>query len=114
MNLRAPESITEIEGMISNEVQENIHLDYKDSRAIHKGCRDDLAKDVSAFANSDGGVLIYGVREKDHLPIGLDQGVEDKECGREWIESAIMTGISPRLDEVRILPLPVSQGAHST
>jgi len=96
--------------MITNQVQENIHLDYKDSRAIANAKRDSLAKDASSFANSDGGVLIYGVVEKDQLPTALDDGVEDSRYPREWIEDAIITGITPRLDLVRVYPLPVGPG----
>lgn len=106
----APKTLLDVERMIRDAVQENIHLDYKDSKAIHNGARGDLAKDVSAFANSDGGVLIYGVEEKDNLPQRIDQGVNDTEVSREWIESAVMTGINPRVEDVRILPLPVSPG----
>jgi len=105
-----PKSIADIEKMVLDQAQENIHLDYKRSAAIHSGARDSIAKDVSAFANSDGGVLIYGVEEKDHLPVKIDGGVDDSKCSREWIETAIMTGITPRIDDVRILPLPVSMG----
>lgn len=104
----APKSLSEIEQMVRDQVQENIHLDYKDARAVRKDARDDFAKDVSAFANSDGGVLIYGVQEKDHLPTQIDRGVDDNEVSREWIESAIMTGINPRIEDVRILPIPRS------
>lgn len=103
-----PTSFSDIEQMIRNQVQENIHLDYKDSRAVRKDARDDFAKDVSAFANSDGGFLIYGVQEKDHLPFEIDEGVDDNEISREWIESAVITGISPRVEGVRILPIPRS------
>src|ERR1017187_10175934 len=107
-----PKSIADVEKMIHDQVQENIHLDYKRSAAIHRGSRerDDLAKDVSSFANSDGGMLIYGVEEKDQLPVKIDGGIDDSDCSREWIEAAIMTGITPRIDEVRLLPLPVSAG----
>jgi schlafen family protein len=105
-----PKSLADIELMIRDQVQENVHLDYKDSRAVRKDARDDFAKDVSAFANSDGGVLIYGVQEKNHLPERIDQGVDDSEVSREWIESAIMTGINPRVEDVRILPIPISRG----
>lgn len=104
-----PESLADIEQLIRGEVQENIHLDYKDSRAIRKDARDEIAKDVSAFANSDGGVLIYGVREKGHLPIEMDNGVDDSECSREWVEAAVMARITPRV-EVKITPTPVSSG----
>src|SRR5437016_5914403 len=105
-----PKTIIEIESMIRDQVQENIHLDYKDSRAIRNAARDDIAKDVSAFANSDGGVLIYGVKEKGHLPIAIDQGVDDAVSSREWIEAAILTGITPRVDDVRVQSLPVVPG----
>jgi hypothetical protein len=106
----SPRSLFDIQQMVRNQVQENIHLDYKDSRAVRKDARDDFAKDVSAFANSDGGVIVYGVQEKDHLPIGLDQGVDDNEISREWIEAAILTGITPRIDDVRILPIVIAPG----
>jgi hypothetical protein len=107
-----PKSIADVEKMIQDQVQENIHLDYKRSAAIRRGSRerDELAKDVSSFANSDGGVLIYGVEEKDQLPIKIDGGVDDSESSREWIESALMTGITPRLADVRILPLVTTPG----
>src|ERR1035437_6625692 len=108
--ISVPKSIADIQQMVSDQVQENIHLDYKRSRAIHKGARDDIAKDASAFANSDGAVLIYGVEEKDQLPIKFDGGVDDSECSREWIEAAVMTGITPRIDDVRILPLVTTPG----
>lgn len=107
-----PKSIADVEKMIQDQVQENVHLDYKRSAAIHRGSRerDEIAKDVSAFANSDGGVLIYGVEEKDQLPTKIDDGVDDSECSREWIEAAVMTGITPRIDDVRILPLVRTPG----
>ena len=108
--ISVPKSIADIQQMVSDQVQENIHLDYKRSRAIHKGARDDIAKDASAFANSDGGVLIYGVEEKNQLPVKIDDGVDDSECSREWMEAAIMTGITPGIDDVRIVPLPASPG----
>lgn len=107
-----PKSIVDVQKMIQDQVQENIHLDYKRSAAIRRGSRerDEIAKDVSAFANSDGGVLIYGVEEKDQLPISIDGGVGDSESSREWIEAAVMTGITPRIDDVRILPLVTIPG----
>ncbi len=108
--MHSPKTLSDIEQMVRNQVQENIHLDYKDSRAVRKDARDAFAKDISAFANSDGGVIVYGVQEIDHLPIALDQGVDDNEISREWIEAAILTGITPRIDDVRILPIVLAPG----
>lgn len=109
MELRTvPTTIEEIEAMVRNQVQEDLHLDYKDSRAIHNGARSEIAKDVSAFANSDGGVIIYGVREKSNLPVQVDEGVEATPCSKEWLESAILTAITPRIEDCRIYPIPRS------
>ena len=107
-----PSAISEIERMIRDQVQENIHLDYKASKAISQKARDEIAKDVSAFANSDGGVLVYGVEEDkaSHFPVRIDEGVDDSVCSREWIENIVTSGISPKVNDVRILPLPVSPG----
>jgi len=107
-----PTSVEDIQKMIRDQVQENVHLDYKDSRAIHDGAREAITKDVSAFANSDGGVIVYGVREEDRLPKELDEGVSITPCSREWIEAAVLSGIKPRIEGVRIYPIPRSE-THS-
>jgi predicted HTH transcriptional regulator len=110
--VNAPTSLSEIERMIRDQVQESIHLDYKASKAMDLAARDEIAKDVSAFANSDGGVLIYGVEEDKatHVPARIDDGVDDSQCSKEWIENTITSRISPKVDDVRILPLPVVPG----
>jgi hypothetical protein len=48
--------------LIRDEVQESLTLDYKRSSALGKWNteRNNLSKDISAFANSEGGMLIYG------------------------------------------------------
>jgi predicted HTH transcriptional regulator len=105
-----PTTIAEIDQMIKDEVQESLHLDYKDSRAINKNKKEDIAKDVSAFANSDGGLLIYGVSEKDHFPDAIDSGVDfvESKCTREWLEQVINSNISPKVDDIRIAAIPLS------
>lgn len=106
MNL--PESIDDLNALIRNEVQESVHLDYKDSRALNKAQRHEIAKDVSAFANSDGGILIYGVREEKHLPIEIDDGVDHTEFTREWLEEVVSSNVSPRIENLRIIQIPLS------
>lgn len=103
-----PTTIQEIDKFIQDQVQENLHLDYKDSRAIDNGKRQEIAKDVSAFANSDGGLLIYGVVEQSQLPVRMDDGVDHTKYKREWIEQLINNHISPRIDDVRIAQIPIS------
>jgi hypothetical protein len=103
-----PTTIVEIDQLIADDVQEDIHLDYKESPAIDKAKRYEIAKDVSAFANSDGGILIYGIIENNNLPAGKDSGVDHTKYSREWLEQIISSNITPRIDGIRIAPIPVS------
>ena len=52
---------TDIEEFISKRVEESLNLEYKDIRILSK--TDEVAKVVSSFANSDGGLLVVGVSE---------------------------------------------------
>jgi predicted HTH transcriptional regulator len=56
----------DLQRLIDDEIQESLTLDYKASPALAKDSksRDELCKDVSAFANSAGGQIIYGIEEK--------------------------------------------------
>lgn len=94
--LELPTTIAHVDRLIEDEVQESIHLDYKSSAAIDSSKFDELARDVSSFANSDGGMLIYGVQEKGHIPIGRDDGVDHTKYNRERLEDIISSRISPR------------------
>jgi hypothetical protein len=103
-----PRTLEEVEKVVTSAVQESLHLDYKRSDALvltSDKVKGELAKDVSAFANSDGGVLIYGVEEKDHLPVSIDGGVDHAKWTREKLENVIMTGVRPRLEGVEIIQI---------
>jgi len=94
-----------LESLIQNQVQESLHLDYKRSSALDNTERNknEISKDVSAFANSDGGTIIYGIEEeeRDHLPVRIDGGVP-AEGKREWLEQVINSRIHPKIEGVRI------------
>lgn len=96
--------------MIQERDQENIHLDYKAGSAVNPDKPVEIAKDVSAFANSDGGVLVYGVIEERGFPVRRDDGVDPIHCSRERLEDLITSHLTPRLGDVRILALPLETG----
>src|ERR1700733_14819556 len=102
-----PTTLEEVESLIRNQVPENIHLDYKASPALAPGNHCEIAKDVSAFANSDGGLIIYGVEEDKirHLPVRIDDGVEPK-WNHERLEQIIASNVSPRIEGIGIAQLP--------
>ena len=107
-----PKTIEDIEKLIEARVQESLNLDYKRSNSVDDKKRAEIAKDVSAFANSDGGLLIYGVEEEEHLPIKIDDGVEHKRLNREWLENVITSNIAPRIEDIQIAQIPLSD-THS-
>ncbi|HXH42024.1 MAG TPA: ATP-binding protein [Thermoanaerobaculia bacterium] len=106
-----PRTIPELQALVANKVQESLHLDYKSRAVFDKKIdhvRTDLAKDVSAFANSDGGMLVFGIEERDSLPTGLDIGVDHTAWTRERIEGILTSNISPRIDGMEIVQIPAS------
>ena len=111
---KVPETIDDLLFYVENEIKESVRLDYKRSPALNKGKREEIAKDVSAFANSDGGLLIYGVCEENDLPSSLDDGVKHgrKGVNREWLEQTLSSLIQPKIDGLVINQIPVSE--HSS
>lgn len=102
--------------MILDGVEENLRLDYKRADALLKtdGKKSELTKDVSAFANSSGGILIYGIAEfgdeaKRHLPEKLDP-LNRAEISKEWLDQVIQT-IQPRIEGVAICPVTIDEAA---
>lgn len=104
----------DILSLIRNKVREHLHLDYKACDALQKNDRKrkDISKDVSAFANSAGGTLVYGVIENEaHEPEGIDAGYDPAEISGEWIEHIINSTIDRRIEGVRIntIELPATR-----
>lgn len=107
--LDLPTSREDLEKLIAYQVPEDIHLDYKQSEAIDHKCRNEIAKDVSAFANSDGGIIVYGVVEHGHLPASIDDGIDHRIYTREWLDQVIRSNITPRIDGLTIAQIPLSK-----
>lgn len=59
-----------VQTYIDNRIEESLNLDYKgpDSLQHNDPKRREITKDVSAMANSDGGIIIYGVAEDPNPP----------------------------------------------
>lgn len=98
-------NIVDIQRLIDQEVEENIHLDYKASGSLSQEDRKkiELTKDISAFANSDGGIIVYGVSEKENKPLDFSF-IDGNLFTKEWLEN-IITSIRPRINGIKIFPL---------
>lgn len=104
-------TISKIEQYISDGIQENTHLDYKGADSLGKtdGKKKEISKDISAFANSDGGTIIYGVKEydekeKSHLPEKIDP-INRVDFTKEWLEQVINSTVTPRIADIIITPI---------
>lgn len=99
-----------LQSLITNRIEENFALEYKAAAAIDESERGkrEISKDVSAFANSDGGTLIYGIREHSdptlsHFPERIDP-LSRTRFPKEWLEHVI-SNIRPAIPDLRIVPV---------
>ena len=104
-------TVSDLKEFISNQVEESLNLEYKAIRILEK--LDEVAKVVSSFANSDGGLLIVGVSEvKDKnrkLPGELTWD-NDPKHDKEWFEAAVLNRVRPIVRGIRVVPLHSAEG----
>jgi len=105
---------SDLDRLVAENIQESLTLDYKSATALGKSNqqRNELCKDVSAFANSAGGQIIYGIQEGGHHPVRVEDidAVNSAEISREWVEQVIDSNIRPRIKDLRIQPINVAPG----
>ncbi len=89
------------ESLIQNGIEENLHLDYKEKVDLNNA---EIAKDISSFANKDGGNIIYGIKEFNQKPTKITP-IQEKGV-RERIDQIALNGIDPSLN-IRIKPVDV-------
>lgn len=100
---------------IDAQVEESLRLDYKAAGALSTddSKKKEITKDVSAMANSDGGILIYGVSEdpaQKYLPGKIDP-IDRIEFSKERLEQVI-NGIRPFIKDILIHPVPLDTGPN--
>lgn len=118
-----------LDQLIINQIEENPELEYKAALALQKDDKKvmEITKDVSAFANSNGGILIYGISEDQNgkrIPGKIDP-VNRKVISKEWLEQILNAKIRPRIhgltihvvtiledQAVYILEIPKGETAH--
>jgi hypothetical protein len=92
-------SFDDLRNLIENEIRESRTIEYKSELPNDAESSKKLfLAEVCSFANTDGGDIIYGIREDKGIPIelaGLNIEDPDKEILR--IESSILSGLEPRI-----------------
>lgn len=106
-----------LKNFITSEIEESLMLEYKSGEALDRNetKKKEITKDVSAMANSAGGIIVYGIREfeqesKRHLPEKITP-VDRRSFPREWVEQ-IIQAIRPRIDGILIHSVNLSSGEN--
>jgi len=111
---KAPSELTyeDIEALTSSGEPEGITLDYKKTISGSERDKAELAKDICAFANSQGGYLVIGVEERDgkpvHPPCGTERMLERQQV-QEWVEQVANSNIAQRVrTDIKAIAIPNS------
>lgn len=104
-------TIADLQKLIQDEIEESTVLEYKGSFATQNlKWKEELAKDVSALANSNGGNIIYGIREKESvggnsIPKEL-LPIPNTEMSKDKLSQLLSSNIQPIIDGLEITYIP--------
>jgi hypothetical protein len=114
----------DLERIVKAGEKENVSIEYKASEALNfddktkfttgnktlgADHREELIRDAAAMANSEGGRIIYGIKEKaGGFPEQVDGGYDARKTSADRIEQILVTNIHPRLEGFSISPIELT------
>ncbi len=108
-------SEADLEYLLENKVREGKDIEYKRSLPGNADSdKKEFLADVTSFANTNGGHLIYGIEETGGVPTAiLGLTVPDLDAAIQRLESLIRDGLQPRLTGVQIKAILLAGGTHA-
>jgi Putative DNA-binding domain len=102
------QSAEDVERLINEEREEDLHLEFKQKTNRSNGAPDDtdrnnLSETLSAFANADGGILLWGVatNHTDHVDRASEpKPITDPEKFRARLQDWVLSATQPPVDGV--------------
>lgn len=110
-----PGPLTEqmIDDAVEQGIEESDAIEWKKVLPPQKEFRDsDHVKDIAAFANAGGGVLVFGVTESNKAADGRYDAGELTENYERTIRQVCMTAITPPVFGVQAIPIPSAAGTR--
>lgn len=102
-------TVKKLEKIVANNLTEYKTLEFKSLAALAPDAKDEISKDISSFANSGGGIVIYGIKENkeaNDIYLELEEGLEvNSRFSKEWLENVIFSHVSPRIEGLYINPV---------
>lgn len=96
----------DINGLITNQIEEAIDLEFKDAAALDNtdSNKIQISKDVASFANSAGGIIVYGINETEHKATSISF-INGNRVTKEWLDQVIHSNIKQKIENIEIKPV---------
>ena len=103
-----------IDDAVASSTEEGDELDWKKALPSEKEFRNsDIVKDIAAFANAAGGVIIFGVTEAGKAADGRTDAGELTESYERTIRKVCMAAITPPVFGVQAIAIPSATGERA-
>ena len=102
----------DLNDLIRDRIEESARIEYKREVNLSGAGKKEACKDFSAFANGQGGTIIYGIEEEPRKDLGsIPKGIKPITDAsiKETLENVILNGVSPSMT-FWIYPSPVKGG----
>lgn len=107
-------SQSDLRRLVKDKVREDLYLEFKEKSDRRDGKLSDddkknFSKSLSGFANSDGGVLVWGLERGKNETAKSLKPIEDLDEFIKSLKKILINVVQPFVDDVRIEPIYVSK-----
>jgi len=105
MNYLVPRTVDALDRLVAERAEEGTFLEFKSARALSEQgkFKAELPRDVSAFANAGGGVLVIGIEEDANNCASKVEGYRDAKVQAGWFEDVLLGNVRPRLPDLEVI-----------
>jgi predicted HTH transcriptional regulator len=100
-------TLSDIETLILDKAEESLNIEFKSGHALNTDdkSKNEITKDISAFANSDGGILIYGLKEDANNIASEIVYVDSKKYSLSWLQQIIDANIQRKIPDLKMFSI---------